>query len=73
MAEIINLRRARKAKARAGQSAQADANRIRHGLPKAERALAAARRDLDGARLDGVRLDGAQRTGAPTDLDEPSA
>lgn len=68
MAEIINLRRARKAKARAGQAAQADANRIQHGLPKAERTLAAARRDLDGARLDG-----AQRTGAPTDPDEPSA
>lgn len=68
MAEIINLRRARKVKARAGRAAQADANRIHHGLPKAERALAAARRDLDGARLDG-----AQRTGAPTDPDEPSA
>lgn len=66
MAEIINLRRARKAKARAGQAAQADANRLLHGLPKAERALAAARRDLDAARLEGAR-----RTDAPSDPDEP--
>lgn len=66
MAEIINLRRARKAKARAGEAARADANRIHHGLPKAERALAAARRDLDAARLEGAR-----RTDASNDPDGP--
>ncbi len=68
MAEIINLRRARKAKARAGEAARADANRIHHGLRKAERVLAAARRELEAARLDG-----AKRTGGPKEPDEPSA
>ena len=55
MAEIINLRRARKAKDRAHASAQADANRLRHGRNRAEREAEAgeeARRShvLDGAR-----------------------
>lgn len=57
MAEIVNLRQARKAKKRAGDAATADANRARHGLSKAERRLSqdeATRlaRTLDGARLD---------------------
>lgn len=37
MADIINLRRARKAKARAGQEVEAAANRARFGSSKAER------------------------------------
>lgn len=54
MAEIVNLRQARKARKRADDAAQAQANRARHGLTKAERRLAedeAARaaRHLDGA------------------------
>lgn len=57
MAEIINLKRVKKAKARAEKSAQADANRARHGTPKSLRDLAKARddkaeRDLDAQRLD---------------------
>lgn len=55
MAEIINLRLARKARKRAEDSAQAQANRARHGATKAERRTVqddAERRDrtLDGAR-----------------------
>ena len=53
MAEIINLRAVRKAKAKAETRAQADANAAKFGRRKAEKSLEAARlakekRDLDG-------------------------
>lgn len=55
MAEIVNLKRARKGKARSEKQTKAAANRAKHGRTKAERALdrnEAARVDtlLDGAR-----------------------
>jgi hypothetical protein len=46
MAEIINLRRARKAKARAGAQAQAAENRARFGRTKAQKRLADAQERL---------------------------
>ena len=57
MVEIVNLRRVKKAKARAEKSAQAEANRAKHGVAKPVRDLANARdekaaRDLDAQRLD---------------------
>ncbi len=57
MAEIVNLRRARKAKLRQAASAEAAANRARHGRTAAdrerERMLAEqARRLLDVSLLD---------------------
>ena len=42
MAEIVNLRRARKAKGRAEKERTADANRAKHGTAKSERDLAKA-------------------------------
>lgn len=56
MADVINLRTARKAKARAAKDKQAAANRAAFGRTKAERATdaaEAARRDavVDGAKL----------------------
>jgi len=57
MAEIVNLRRARKAKARVEADADAQANRAKFGLTKAEKA---AQKDADrrGAQhLAGHRLD----------------
>jgi hypothetical protein len=53
MAELINLRAVRKAKAKAETRAQADANAAKFGRSKHEKALEAARaekasRDLDG-------------------------
>lgn len=53
MAEIINLRAARKAKERAEARAQADANSLKFGRRKTDKALEAAKaekakRDLDG-------------------------
>lgn len=55
MAEVVNLRTVRKARDRAKDRAAADANAVKHGRTKAEKALEAARaekaaRDLDGAK-----------------------
>jgi hypothetical protein len=57
MAEIVNLRRAKKAKARASAEDEAAVNRARHGTPKRVRELTKARsektaRDLEAGRLD---------------------
>jgi hypothetical protein len=57
MADVINLNRARKAKARVEKSARAVENRIRFGRTKAEKAVDSAEtarrtHDLDGARRD---------------------
>lgn len=57
MADIVNLRRARKDKARRDQAAEADANRRRFGRTKAEKASdkdakARADREIDGKRID---------------------
>ena len=45
MADLINLRRARKAKARSEKEQTAEANRLLHGTPKNLRDLAKARSD----------------------------
>jgi hypothetical protein len=55
MAEVTNLNRIRKDKARADKRARAEANAVKFGRTKAERAREAAeaekaRRDLDGAK-----------------------
>ena len=55
MAEIINLRNARKQKARASKDAQAEQNRISFGRSKAEKQLTAAERALAEKRIDGHR------------------
>ncbi len=57
MAEIVNLNRARKAKARAEKDKKAEQNRVLHGTPKHQRDLAKARdkkarRDLDAHKKD---------------------
>jgi Domain of unknown function (DUF4169) len=57
MAEIVNLRQARKQKARAEKEARAADNRIRFGRPKAEKELTKARRDLAEARLGSHKRD----------------
>jgi Domain of unknown function (DUF4169) len=56
MADLINLRRARKTKAREAAAKTAEANRTLRGVPKAARNIAKARsaaekRDLDARRL----------------------
>ncbi len=57
MAEIINLRQARKARERAAKEAKAAENRIAFGRPKAERKTTDARKDLAERRHEGHRLD----------------
>lgn len=57
MAEVVNLRQARKAIARAAASEQADENRARFGRPMAERKLADARRGKAERDLDRLRRD----------------
>jgi len=57
MAEIVNLRRARKDKARQQRESEADANRRRFGRTKAEKAAdkdaqERGQRDIDGKKID---------------------
>jgi len=56
MAEIVNLRRARKAKARKEKAGEAEQNRVVHGTPKRLRDVTKARSDKAGAALEGHRL-----------------
>ena len=57
MSEIVNLRRVKKAKARAEKAAEADANRVKHGVAKPVRDLAQARKDVETKKIDAHRLD----------------
>lgn len=52
MADVVNLRRVRKRKAREVQDAGAAANRLRFGRSAAERRLDEARSDIEARRLD---------------------
>lgn len=56
MGDIVNLRRARKAKSRAENEARAADNRLAFGRTKAERNLTRAEHDMAARRLDGHRL-----------------
>ena len=60
MADIVNLNRARKARARAEKARQADANRVAHGTPKAIRKLSDAQKDKAEQRLSGHRLESGE-------------
>jgi hypothetical protein len=64
MAEIINLRRARKAKAKAEKDNTAEANRVLHGTPKAVRNLAKAAADKADQALASHRLEKPRSVGA---------
>jgi hypothetical protein len=54
-ADIINLRRVRKAKARREKDAQAAENRAKSGRPKAEREHTEAVLKFDASRLESAR------------------
>lgn len=60
MAEIVNLRRVRKQKARAERQEAADANRLKHGMTAAEKKQREAERDLAERRLAGHRIEPAE-------------
>ena len=57
MAELINLRRARKAKTRAEKDKVAEANRAKHGVTKPVRKLAEARAEKAAQALSGHKLE----------------
>ena len=57
MAEIVNLRQARKQKARADKEARAAENRVLFGRTKAERELSKAEHELASRRLDSHKRD----------------
>lgn len=57
MADVINLKRARKAKVRAEKENEAEVNRRAHGRTKAERALTKAEADAAARKLDGHKRD----------------
>lgn len=59
MGEIVNLRRARKHRARADADRTAEANRVAFGRTKAEKSLTRAERELAERRIEGHRLDPA--------------
>ncbi len=54
MVEIINLRKARKAKLRTDKAAAATENRIRHGRTAAERDLGRLEAEQASRKLDGA-------------------
>ncbi|RYD96268.1 MAG: DUF4169 family protein [Sphingobacteriales bacterium] len=53
MADIINLRTARKQKARDAKEAQSAQNRLKFGRTRAEKELSKATSELDAKRIDG--------------------
>ncbi|MGB3148093.1 MAG: DUF4169 family protein [Paracoccaceae bacterium] len=55
MAEIVNLRQARKTRARADKGVKAAENALRFGRSKAEKQLEQARADKARADLDGKK------------------
>ncbi len=57
MGDIVNLRVARKAKAKATNELNAAANRAKFGAPKFETKLTASRREADKKHLDGHKRD----------------
>lgn len=53
MAEIVNLKRTRKQKARAAAETEAGANRLTYGRTKAERKSSKAEQEAADRKLDG--------------------
>lgn len=70
---IVSLARARKARARAARKAEADANALRFGRTKGERAAAEARADRTTRMLDAHRRDTRAKPGPGAALGEDSA
>jgi hypothetical protein len=55
VADLVNLRRARKARERAAKAASADQNRIAHGRSAAEKQVARRETERYERRLDGAK------------------
>lgn len=57
MAEIVNLNRYRKAKAKTEAARAADVNRVKFGRTKAERQADRRQAETEGGDLDGKKLE----------------
>jgi hypothetical protein len=57
MGEVVNLNRARKARAKAAAEKTAANNRVKHGTPKQLRKQSDAERKRTEAEIEGKRLD----------------
>jgi hypothetical protein len=57
MSDIVNLRQARKQKARHAKEVVAEANRAKHGVSKSAHSRAKAIAEKDNRKLDSHRLD----------------
>ena len=64
MAELINLRQFKKAKARQDKTATGQRNRVKYGRTAAEKKAADVKRNRETTFLDGIRKD------TPRDSDE---
>ncbi len=67
MAKVVNLNRFRKRKEREDKERRAEANRLKHGVPKAERTKRDKIRELEVKRHHGRKLDKE-----PADADRPA-
>ena len=83
MGDVLNLNRFRKRKKRDDARSRADANAIKHGQSRAERAATRAQQELDEGRLDGAKRScdpeneaeeapGDEGDDAPSSPDEPT-
>ncbi|MFT0892361.1 DUF4169 family protein [Pseudochelatococcus sp. G4_1912] len=72
MAEVINLRRVRKARAKSQKEEQAAQNRLLFGASKLEKATTAAAREKDKRLLDGHQLSPIQLISDTSDNGDPS-
>lgn len=61
MAEIVNLRRAKKQKARAAKEREAASNRVRFGAAKSYQKVTLARSEKERSDLEGKKLDPDKR------------
>ena len=57
MTKVINLNKARKARAKTRKRAEADENAVRHGRTKAQKTLDKANADKANRHLDGHRTE----------------
>lgn len=64
-ADIVNLRQARKQRARIEKDKQAAENRVKHGSSKAERRHEAATKTLETKKLEGTRRNSSVPPPAP--------
>ena len=67
MAEIVNLRRVKKARAKTEAEAEAAANRAKHGRTADERTFVEAEKKVRERKLDGARI---EPEGSAGEMDE---